>query len=367
MLINKKVSILLPDLRGGGVENMRVKLTKDWLAKGIKVEIILLNSDGVLVDNLPSGVKIIDLKSKRIMACIKPLIKYLSSTDSNVLLVAMWPLTVISAFAKLASRSKIKLIVSEHSILSKSFSHKGKFHELLIRVSMMIFYRFCDCRIGVSKGVVKEISRLSLLPESKFKLIYNPAYSEMKCIRSESTRKQNEKVIITAGSFKSVKNHSLLIRAFADLINITEMKCKLIILGDGKLKNEYLELIASLQLNEHISLPGYKADPRPYFMSSDLFVLSSNHEGLGNVIIEALGCGLPIVSTDCESGPREILADGEHGRLVPVNDAPALADAMLDALKSSHDTNALKLRAEDFSIEKISQQYLDVMFPEEVN
>lgn len=114
---------------------------------------------------------------------------------------------------------------------------------------------------------------------------------------------------------------------------------------------------------DRVFMPGFATDPSPYYSQADLFVLSSTGEGFGNVIAEALAAGTPVVSTDCPSGPREILSDGKFGRLVPVGDAQALATAMAESLMSLHDRDALKARAQDFSIDKAVDQYEAMLFP----
>ena len=111
-------------------------------------------------------------------------------------------------------------------------------------------------------------------------------------------------------------------------------------------------------------MPGFVKDISPYYQQADLHVLSSTGEGLANVIIEALAAGTPVVSTDCPSGPREILCDGQFGRLVPVGNAAALADAMAESLATKHDTAALIARAQDFSIDKATDLYLELLFPQ---
>ena len=130
------------------------------------------------------------------------------------------------------------------------------------------------------------------------------------------------------------------------------------ILGEGDLRPAMERQIAELGLQDRVALPGFFQDPYPWFRSADLFVLSSDWEGFGNVIVEALECGVPVVSTDCPSGPAEILENGRYGRLVPVGDVDALANAIIVTLHETPDRQALMNRAKDFSVDKISDEYL---------
>jgi glycosyltransferase involved in cell wall biosynthesis len=136
------------------------------------------------------------------------------------------------------------------------------------------------------------------------------------------------------------------------------LNAKLTILGEGVLRPELEAMIETLEIRSSVSLPGFVLDPTLWFGSADLFVLSSSWEGLPTVMIEALECGVPVVSTDCPSGPAEILENGLYGRLVPVGDVTALAAAIQASLLEPHDHDALRRRAQDFAVPRIAVQYL---------
>jgi glycosyltransferase involved in cell wall biosynthesis len=165
--------------------------------------------------------------------------------------------------------------------------------------------------------------------------------------------------IITVGKMKEQKNHALLIRSLAILRR--SMEAKLMILGHGELSFDLEALARSEGVEEDVIFPGFTLDPWPYYASADLFALSSDYEGYPLVLIEALRSGLKIVSTDCESGPKEILADGEYGQLVPCGDARALAAAIGRALSQPEDGQRLKARAEQLSGVATADRYLRLM------
>jgi glycosyltransferase involved in cell wall biosynthesis len=168
-------------------------------------------------------------------------------------------------------------------------------------------------------------------------------------------------ILLAVGTLKAVKRHDLLVRAFARMPRADATLC---ILGEGQERAGLETLIGSLGLQDRVLLAGYQADPAPWYAHADLFVLSSDHEGFGNVLVEALEHGLPVVSTNCPTGPHEILEDGKYGRLVPVGDVDALARAMDKALSANHDREQLKRRALDFSVEKAADAYLDLLLPD---
>ncbi|MDY7219414.1 glycosyltransferase [Denitrificimonas sp. JX-1] len=353
----RKITILLPNLKEGGAEKMRLVLAKE-LAKTNQVEFLLLSKKGGLLNLVPEEIPVKTLNVIKFRNVFSLLISYIRKEEPDILLAAMWPLTVIASLATFLSFKKTICIVSEHGILSEQYSNKGIFKFFVFRASMAIAYRIAHKTVGVSKGVVEDIAYLSCISSKDIELIYNPAQS---CNEFDFNCKdlgfaKDIPVIITVGRYTEVKNHFLLIEAFSLLRN--KIKSKLYIVGDGELRDEYSELIKSLNLEQDVVLTGFVSDPTPYYVCADLFVLSSDSEGFGNVIVEAMSVGTPIVSTDCKSGPREILEDGKYGTLVPVDDPEALTQAMLEALQQKHDKEALKRRAADFSVDKIAKQYI---------
>jgi glycosyltransferase involved in cell wall biosynthesis len=166
--------------------------------------------------------------------------------------------------------------------------------------------------------------------------------------------------ILTVGTLKEQKNHELLLYAFSKLLE--RVDAHLLILGEGHLRKKLEALIDDLGIRANVSMPGFINDPSPYYQNASLFVLSSDWEGLPTVLIEALAFGTPVVSTDCPSGPREILCGGQFGYLVPMSNADALATAMAESLTATHDVIALKARAQDFDIDKAVVQYEALLF-----
>jgi glycosyltransferase involved in cell wall biosynthesis len=166
------------------------------------------------------------------------------------------------------------------------------------------------------------------------------------------------KRILTVGSFKDQKNHQLLLRSFSQMISA---EARLMLVGTGQSEVNLRALAADLGIADRVIFAGFHPDPTPFYMTADLFVLSSDYEGFGNVIVEAMACGTPVVSTDCPSGPAEILENGRYGRLVPVNNPSALATAMRVALAETPDRAMLQKRAAEFSSAIAAQRYLDLL------
>jgi glycosyltransferase involved in cell wall biosynthesis len=167
--------------------------------------------------------------------------------------------------------------------------------------------------------------------------------------------------IITVGRLVYQKDHDTLLRAFA--LARSRLDASLVLVGQGPLQDELTTLARELGISDRVIFAGWQQNPFAWMANADLFVLSSRFEGFGNVVIEAMACGLPVVSTDCPSGPSEILANGDAGILVPVGDVHAMADAMCAVLQDGKLRKQLadksQRRAPEFDISVIGPRHLE--------
>lgn len=357
------ISILLPDLRGGGAERVNLDLAHEFARLGYAVEFILMRVEGELLSEAAENFSIFDLATPRARNVLPGLVKYLREKRPAALLAAMWPLTAIAPIAARLTGFKGSVVISEHGLLSVQYAGHGRLHRLFIRASMRIGYRLADARVGVSQGVVVDMAKLAAMPISSFQAIYNPVRRLSSTNSDVSTPVsaiwgKNSKRILTVGNLKAVKNHQLLLHAFARLSSKTST---LMLLGQGEREAALRTLTAELGITDRVIFAGFHADPSPFYATADLFVLSSDNEGFGNVIVEALSFGLPVVSTNCPVGPAEILQNGRWGKLVPVGDVVALTLAMERALSMPVDKVALKRRAADFSPEIAARKYIELL------
>jgi glycosyltransferase involved in cell wall biosynthesis len=219
----------------------------------------------------------------------------------------------------------------------------------------------------VSTGAAKDLAQLTGLPEQQVAVIHNPVVAaELPTLQRQPDPLSRHKLwqgqfcthLVTVGTLKAQKNHRLLLQAFAKVA--PELDAALVILGEGGLRATLEQDVQDLRLQGRVVLPGFHADPTPWYQAADLFVLSSDFEGFANVVAEALACGTPVVSTDCPHGPGEILKQGRYGELVTVGDADALAAGIRRAVSRSWDRETLQRRALDFSIPRQAQAYLDL-------
>ena len=219
--------------------------------------------------------------------------------------------------------------------------------------------------VAISNGVRKDILEFTRISADKISTIYNPVITpELDKLKREIPDHPwlgdgGPPCVLSVGRLQDQKDYMTLLRAFHILEKNRNLR--LIILGEGNRRRQLEERIRSLNLEDKVSLPGWTANPFAFMSRAALFVLSSKFEGLGNVLIEALACGCPCVSTDCPSGPSEILENGRVGPLVPVGNHTALADAMQQVIDTPPNKRMLLERASFFSFEKAIDAYEELI------
>ena len=363
-----RIAMLVPDLRGGGAERVQLSLAADFRQRGFRVDLIVMRAFGELLEEVPEGLRLVDLRVPRTRNLLPVLRAWLVRERPDALMAALWPITSIAILARGMAGVPTRVLVSDHNNLIAQHAHRGGLYRCLMAAMMRATYPRADARVAVSAGTAEVVARLSGLDRRNIAVIHNPVApfppvaggfdAEAAWGAPPGTR------ILTIGTMKPQKNHPLLLRAFARL---ARLDARLAILGDGEERAATEALAHELGLGGRVRMPGYVANPGPWLASADLFVLSSDYEGFGNVIVEALGAGLPIVSTDCASGPAEILDNGRFGTLVPVGDEHALAQAMESALGCACDRAALVRRAGEFAPEIAAERYLELLLPDQVH
>ncbi|MBW8312215.1 MAG: glycosyltransferase [Rhizobium sp.] len=341
-----------------------MSLARAWIARGFEVEFVLRQARGELMAELPEGASVVSLDAGRVRNAILPLARYLRRSPPQAMLAAMWPLTVVAVASARIAGFRGRLLGSEHSPLSLAYAGRGSLHRWFLSASQRWAYQRLDAVIGVSVGVANDLARSSGLSGDVFKVINNPAALGRVDSRSEAPNElasSARPIFLTVGTLKRVKRQDLLIEAFSRLP--PEGRGTLCIVGDGPERTALKARIQQLGLEGHVLMPGFVANPGPWYAAADVFVLSSEYEGFGNVIVEALEYGLPIVSTDCIAGPSEILDGGRYGTLVLVGNAGALAEGMQQALAAPLNRGALEARARDFELDVVADRYLDVLVP----
>lgn len=370
---NKHIAIFLPSFLGGGVERMMVYLANNFSSKGYRVDLVVLKNHGPYKKLLSERVNLIDLKKKRVLFSIFSLAAYLRQNRPDVMLAAMNYVNVSAYFAHLFSFTKTRLVISERDIASKGVKkHKlGFIFKNLIKFIYPRTYKI----IAISKDVGEDLIANFKIPRDKVVVINNMVDINLTTQLNQTQKQQlyvqcfddskySSPIIISIGRLVPYKNFSYLINAFS-MLSGTNSDVKLIILGEGPERQTLEKLILDLDLQERVKLMGFQDNPREFMQISSVFVSSSTHEGFGNVIIEAMAEGLPIIVTDCLGGPKEIVDYGKYGEIVPLDNEKELASRINMLLQTEYDSNLSIGRAKQFSIENISQEYLNVLLNDE--
>ncbi len=361
-----RLSIVLPNLSGGGAERVAVNLANGFSRRGYAVDMVLLAAAGEFLSDLRPEICVVDLKVKRQRWALPALVRYLRHARPAAMLACMWPLTVSALCARAVAGIPTRTVVAEHTTWSRSALLKRWSVGWQARTTMHHFFPVADGVVAVSHGAADDLARFANLSRSAISVIYNPVVGEdcstaaPKPLAPLAWWSGMHKKVLAVGTLKPEKDYRTLLDAFAHLL--LRVDAKLLILGEGGCRGALEAQARQLGIGGRLFLPGFVRDPSPYYQQADLHVLSSTGEGLANVLIEALAAGTPVVSTDCLSGPREILSDGQFGRLVSVGNVEGLASAMEQSLLERHDATALIARAQDFTIDRAVDRYEELLF-----
>lgn len=355
---------------------MLVRLATRFAELGHRTDLVLLDgSKRNYVAELSPLVRLVDLRIPiwRLVKGTPAFRRYLQDANPDAVLAALPIANGIAGWACRLSDWRPRLVISERNASSSmvgEFTHqpgglRPRLFSLLVRPS----YRFADAVIAVSDEVAARVRAVPGVRPERVHVVHNPSWSPE--IEKRATEpvdhpwlgEADPPAILAVGRLDRQKDFETLLRAFALLSEGRE--ARLIILGEGPLRRDLDSLIRQLGLEEKVSMPGFVENPFAFMARASVFAMSSRHEGFPNVLVEAMSCGTPVVSTDCPSGPADILEDGRYGPLVPVGDAVALAEAIGMTLDRPLPAEVLKARAQEFSVEKAADAYLRILLPAE--
>lgn len=355
------IAFFLPSLRGGGAERVVLNLAQGMSERGLPVDLVLGAAEGRFLDEVPPAVRVVDLRAPRVLRSLRPLARYLRREPPRVLVSSMNHANLVALWAAGLSSRRTPVVVTVHNTLSRSTSGQGRMADVLWPRLLRTFYPWAAGVVAVSRGAADDLARTSGFPRERVEVIYNPVITPALVARACQDPDHpwlapgEPPVILGVGRLTPQKDFPNLLRAFSQVRR--HRMARLIILGEGEDRPGLEQLAAELGVADDVSLPGFRENAVAYMARSELFVLSSAWEGLPTVLIEALAAGSRVVSTDCPSGPREILQEGRLGALVPVGDPNGLATAMAAALdRRSASTPPEMLRP--FTLEAAVDHYM---------
>jgi glycosyltransferase involved in cell wall biosynthesis len=393
-----RVALVLHGFGGGGIERSMLRLAEGLIARGFGVDFVVEEAKGELLSEVPPSARIVELDKVRLwrarargfaadprawwlllqprsrVSLLKPLLRrlpsivdYLRRVRPDAVLAAEPRFNLIAVWGRSLSGSRSRLLVSEHIQVSRHAAFDDTWGDQRLHGLLKRAYLKADGIVAVSDGVAADLAAYAGIPRERITTVYNPV------VEPDLRRKAREPldhpwfargeppVILAAGRLHPQKNFPTLIRAFAQLR--AKRPARLVILGAANPKmlayaEELKALSGTLGVAEDVAMPGFVDNPLAFMARSSVFVLSSLYEGLGIVLIESLACGTPVVSTDCPSGPREILDHGRFGPLVPIGDHAELAMAIEAVLDDPPPAERLRARAELFSVDRAVDNYL---------
>ena len=331
----ERLAFFLPGLYEGGAERVILNLAKGISSRGYSVDLVLARAEGPYMEQIPDSVRLVDLKAPRVMGSVPALMKYLHDEKPMAMLSALFS-NVIALWAKRLSNIPTRLIISEHNTLSSVVADQKDLRWQIYPKLARSFYPWANNIIAVSKAVAKDLAKVAAIPRNRIEVIYNPIITpDLKC-KSEALldhpwfKTSEPPVVLSVGRLTDQKAFDVLIRAFSLVRKYRS--AHLLILGEGENRDALQDLIKQLGLEKDVKLLGFVQNPYPYMANASVFVLSSRWEGLPTVLVEALYLGTPIIATDCPGGSREILQDGQFGKLIPMDAPRSLAEAIIHSM-----------------------------------
>jgi glycosyltransferase involved in cell wall biosynthesis len=362
----KKISLLVSYSGDGGVEKITNDLLKGLVKQGVAVDLLMIKALPPFVSGIPPEVNQIHFRRSSARLATPELVEYLQRERPPVLMAAKHRGLLLALRARKAAGVDTAIIGQIHSEVTASLVTKPWYNRMARLSEVRKHYPKADAIIGVSQGVVDDLVKITAMPGSKFRCIYYPILDDSIISRAAEkidhpwmTDDRQIPVFLGVGRFTNQKGFDDLIRAFAEVRK--QRPARLIILGRGPLQAEHEALAVELNVAEDIDFAGFLPNPLAYMSKCDVFVLSSRWEGFGIVLAEAMAAGAKVVSTDCPSGPGEILMQGACGPLVAVGDIQAMANAMLKQLDAHHDPAIYEISLKRFRSDFVTSEYMNYL------
>src|SRR5215467_638025 len=359
-----RVALFVPSFGGGGAERVMVTLANALAERHFVVDFVVWTEGGPLRSLLSEKVHVVVLGTYNPVRLVFGFARFLKTHKPEVVISALFVRNIVAAFAKAASRSQTHLILTEHVAIGTYLRNEPRrLRRLSIPPLMRLTYVLAQNIVAVSRGAAQSLAPvLGKATSKRITVIYNPidlARIEAMAAADDKITSWNVPTIINVGRLIEQKDQQTLIQAFAKIRS--HRPCRLVILGEGEKREVLAALAQKLGVGSDVMMPGFIANPYSWMRKSAVFVLSSKFEGLPTVLIEAMQCGIPVISADCPSGPAAILEHGQWGRLFLPGDIDALASAMEDGLDGKLVAD-VRQRAADFSIDAAVSRYV-ALFP----
>ena len=363
--MKEKISLFVSNLEGGGAERVMVTLANQFNEMGYSVDLVLVQARGPYLKDVQSQVNIVSLNASKNMFSLVPFIRYLRKERPKAILSTLLVINIVTVVAKWLSGVQTRVVLREAINASADINSKKGQLERYLGAMRRWALKGADAIVAPSFGVKSDLVKTFRIDSNRVKVIYNPV--DIDKIRNLSVNPDKflesldlgRPIVLAIGRLNGQKDFSALIESF-ELIS-TQCNALLVILGEGELRRSLEELISHKGLSDRVYLPGFVANPFTFMKRADVFVLSSLYEGMPNALIQATVFNKQIVSTDCPSGPSEILENGKYGCLVEIGDIDGMAQGILKGLSGSLTTLSSEKVKGSYEASEIAKKYIEVL------
>lgn len=348
-----------------GVDRAARNLLPELVRQGYAVDLLKVRRHGPELDvPLLDGLRVIDLGHRHVYSCIPALARYLRHERPSLLLSGKDRVNRAALFAAWLSgvRRQLKLVFWIGSPVSEEIAHKGWLRRVRHRFWMRRLYPHADQFLADSPGIRADLVRYTDVDPQQVRVVPHAVIPES--LFDQLPARPNHPwlargalpLVLAVGELSDRKDYPTLLRAFAELV--VDVPAHLLVIGRGKRLEALRDLSKQLGIPDQVEFLGFRSDVYGFIAHADLLAHAAISEGLGFVLIEALACGTPVVATDCPTGPRAVLRDGQYGSLVPVRDFRALARAMQKTLEAPLDANLLREGARPYAVKAAASAFL---------
>ena len=392
---SRHIAFFLKAMGGGGAERAFATLAAGFARRGHRVDLVLSSKRGPMLRHVEPPIRVVDLgdpsaprglpallrlsggvrrvaapvllqRRPKVVGSLAALGRYLRAEQPDALLSTFGYNALVALWARHLASVPTKVLVREANVLSQEVSQTRRPYLRMLPRLIHEWYPRADAIISVTRGVGDDLALTANIPRERIRTIYNGVETD-RIERLAAAPVEHPwfvgravPVVLAVGRLKPQKDYPNLLRAFARLRKRRELR--LVVLGEGKDRVRLEQLSRDLDIHRDVSFMGFVSNPYAFRVRAAVLALSSAWEGIANVLIEAMACGCPVVSTDCPAGPAEVLDGGAYGRLVPVGDDRALAGAIELVLDAPPEPAWLRKRANEFSLDRAVDEYLDALF-----
>ena len=363
---NKQIHIFIAHMGIGGAERVCVNLANEWARRGYEVNICVLNLDNdINTGLLDKSVKVHELGVSRLRYAPLPMLRYIKKNKPEFMFVFGNEMAVIINKLKQLKLTGVKVVVRVLNNVNISLSKEDNVSPLVENYLKSAQKQLADMDyvIAQCKDMRDMVVKKGIVQEDKIRVVYNPVSSSLiervDKLRAQRTNSGNGYRVAFIGRVDPQKQPLMLIEAWAR-VHRQLPEAVLEIVGDGSLMEQTKAKVDELGLTQSVIFDGVRKDMENVYSVSDAVILSSQYEGMPNVLIEAIGCGIPVVSFDCPIGPAEIIEDGVNGFLVEQDNVDMLAEKTVLALKQSWDSDIIKSTCRKFDVRNIADTYEEI-------